>query len=358
MASSYFLIHAGGNNEIDLKGQNQGKVTYDVTNNCEKALRVRARAVALEGTQQAWLSLEGSEEFDLALKGTSQCSVKIALPPGTPAGRYQFRLDIASVEEPQEVYAEGQRVAAVFKPIPKDTPKGFPWWILIVAAAVLLVMIGTVVWLVRRKPGDGGPPPNPKEFSMPLLRQKNVVDALLDMQDKKLELGSVSGKPGGDAGMVTEQNPAWEAKVKEGDKVDLVVTQGVIITSAQRINAINANYRKILEDNKILLHVPVLITHPPGVPELVSPAPGARMSKLPREFEVAWKPATGATSYAVEVEYNQGGWKPLRLPAAVTGTSLKIDFPAAHPGRWRVTAITATGARGTPSDWREFLYEK
>src|SRR5579883_3258193 len=230
MMASYFLIHAGGKNELDLKGQTQGKVTFDVTNATEKALRVRARAVQVDATKAEWLSLEGEPEFDMAVKGTSQVTVKITLPPGTAPGRYQFRLDVASVAEPQEVYAEGQRVAAIFTPagvVPIKKP--FPWWILIVVGAVVLVVAGLVIFLVERKPDesttttttDTGKGSQPKGPKMPNLVGKNIVDAIIELQKAGLEMGTLERKPGKTAGEVLTQKPAKDADVQPGDKVDL-----------------------------------------------------------------------------------------------------------------------------------------
>lgn len=96
---------------------------------------------------------------------------------------------------------------------------------------------------------------------------------------------------------------------------------------------------------------------------LASPEDGHRFSSFPRTTTLTWHAVPGATHYKVEVEYASpapgGGttWLPLTA-LRVPGTSATFDFVGRQPGRWRVTALDASGAHqaSPPSAWRGFIY--
>lgn len=70
-----------------------------------------------------------------------------------------------------------------------------------------------------------GPPPPP--FNMPSLVGSTVDDARRTLEDAKLRVGRVSESMSGfKGGIVAQQVPAAGATVREGDRVDLVVSQG------------------------------------------------------------------------------------------------------------------------------------
>ena len=89
-------------------------------------------------------------ERDYPANGTHQIAVRVAAPPGSPAGRSSFRLDTVSARNPDEDFAESPTVSfEVPAPVPK---KPFPWWIVAVAAAVVLVVGGLTNYLMMREP--------------------------------------------------------------------------------------------------------------------------------------------------------------------------------------------------------------
>jgi hypothetical protein len=112
----------------------------------------------------------------------------------------------------------------------------------------------------------------------------------------------------------------------------------------------------------------------PGVylaaPAQLSPGDNAEFNYFPRATTLEWAPLEGAVSYAVEVDYCQGGGKngkecvspqPLVMkgtPAAagITDTTYKFTFLGAQPGRWRVWAVDKDGREGFKSPWRKFVY--
>jgi hypothetical protein len=136
---------------VRLDAQGRGATTYTVSNISGRARRGRARLVPGDPAQGSWLSVEGEAERDFTADGTQQYVVKIAVPPGTPAGKFTFGLDVVSVENPDEEFTQGPKVA--FEVAPPAKKKPFPWWIIAVIAA-LLVVGGLVAWLLHRKPAE------------------------------------------------------------------------------------------------------------------------------------------------------------------------------------------------------------
>jgi len=94
----------------------QGEVAYTVTNRSGRALGGMARVVSLGSTKEAWLSIGGESERDFSVDGVHQFTVQLTVPPEAPAGRYPFRLDVASVQHLNEEFAKGQTVTATVLP--------------------------------------------------------------------------------------------------------------------------------------------------------------------------------------------------------------------------------------------------
>ena len=102
-------------------------------------------------------------------------------------------------------------------------------------------------------------------------------------------------------------------------------------------------------------------------PSMLSPACGATFSNFPRTTKFDWKPVAGAVSYIVEVDClgccKAGAWcwdigKTWKIEKDIKGTTCSYDFTGAQPGRWRVSAVDATGKEGTKSAWCGFVYTK
>jgi hypothetical protein len=139
---------------VRLDSQGRGSTTFTVSNRSGQPRRGRARPVPSSPEQASWLSVDGEAERNFTADGTHQYTVRVAPPPGSPAGRYTFGLDVVSVENPDEEWSQGPKVA--FEVAPSPAKKPFPWWIVVVAAAVLLVG-GLVAWLMSRRDGEPAP---------------------------------------------------------------------------------------------------------------------------------------------------------------------------------------------------------
>jgi len=167
---------------VRLDAQGRGSTTFTVSNRSGQLRRGRARLVTSDPGQASWLSVDGEAERNFTADGTQQYTVQVAPPPGSPAGRYTFGLDVVSVENPDEEWSQGPKVA--FEVAPSPVKKPFPWWIVVVVAAVLLVG-GLIAWLMSR--GDGKPAapqepvpaadkPAPQEKPAQITRKCYVAD--------------------------------------------------------------------------------------------------------------------------------------------------------------------------------------
>jgi hypothetical protein len=135
---------------IRLDSQGRGSTTFTVSNTSGQIRRGRARLVPSDPGHASWLSVDGDAERNFTADGTHQYTVRIAVPQGTPAGRQTFGFDVVSVENPDEEWSQGPKVAFEVPPPPAKKP--FPWWIIVVAVAVLVVG-GLIFWLLSRNGG-------------------------------------------------------------------------------------------------------------------------------------------------------------------------------------------------------------
>ena len=97
-------------------------------------------------------------------------------------------------------------------------------------------------------------------------------------------------------------------------------------------------------------------------PVLISPRSGAALSNLPRRTILRWRRVTGAIRYRVEVQYyvpSRNRWINHRSgTVSAPVTVYTFSFIGARPGRWRVWAISRSGAAGRKSGWRTFRYTR
>ncbi|HEU4679335.1 MAG TPA: hypothetical protein VFS35_07430, partial [Terrimicrobiaceae bacterium] len=134
MANRIFAITAAPET-VTLDDQGHAQVSFTVSNTGPKSLAGRAKLVTLGSTKEAWLALDGEPERHLTKGESHQFTVKIAAPPGTPSGKYAFRLNVISVENPDDDFTEGPSVSFEVKELaPAATPpRKFPWWVVAVA---------------------------------------------------------------------------------------------------------------------------------------------------------------------------------------------------------------------------------
>jgi hypothetical protein len=134
---------------VPTGGDGRGEITFTVTNSSARPLRGQLRVRPLGSTQKEWLNIAGESERTFSPNATQQVVVKINVPPGAPAGKYQFRLDTFSLINPDDDFTEGPTVDLEIKA--REAPKkAFPWWIVAAAAGALILIIG-LSWLLWPK---------------------------------------------------------------------------------------------------------------------------------------------------------------------------------------------------------------
>lgn len=207
-------------------------VEFKVTNDSGRPARGLAKAKALDSTKQEWLKLQGEPERDFAAGVPQEFIITFEGPvisPASPAEpkagaaqastepevgpTYGFRLDVASVINPDEDFTEGPVVtveAAVGQP-----KKKFPYWIIPVAA-VVLIGIGLAIFFLL----PDGKVDVPNVVGMQLDGAKAAIegDGLVPVEGTSEVTGQAP------AGQVIAQSPeAGGEKVQKGTEVVLTL---------------------------------------------------------------------------------------------------------------------------------------
>ncbi len=181
MANEFSITTA--TNKFTLDATQRGEVTVTVSNATERKLQGRAQLEAGGGAKVDWFKLDGEATRTLNVAESTQYTIKVAAPPGTPAGDYSVRLNMIGVTNPDEEFSEGPTVAFGLKQAIAAAPvkKGFPWWIVIVIVGVLVV--GGVIFGVMQMRQPAAPPPTPT----PALDQTATAEALVAGQTATAE---------------------------------------------------------------------------------------------------------------------------------------------------------------------------
>jgi hypothetical protein len=144
-----FTITTTATDTLKTDAKGHAEAVYTVTNSTARPVRGMARAKSLGDTKKESLSIAGETERDFGGGATEQFSVSFDAA-GAPAGKYPFRLEVASALNPDEDFTEGPtvnvEVAGVTAPV-VHTKKGFPKWIIPVILG-LVVIIGVVVLIL------------------------------------------------------------------------------------------------------------------------------------------------------------------------------------------------------------------
>src|SRR5436190_1570685 len=214
MPTRIFAITAA-RETVTLDNEGRAEVSFTASNTASKSIAGRVKLVPLGSAKEAWLSLEGEQECNFAKGEAHQLTVHIAVPPGTAVGKYSFRLNIISVENPDDEFTEGPSISFEVKELTAVTapPRKFPWWIVAVAG-VLVLGGGVITWLLI-----------PQKVAMPDVVGKPYKEAVNDLSAVKLKPAATEEKVSGTQkpGMVIEQNPKAKEIVRVGSEVKLVV---------------------------------------------------------------------------------------------------------------------------------------
>jgi hypothetical protein len=197
---------------VSVGADGRGEITFTVTNSSARPLRGQLRVRPLGSTKGEWLSVAGETERAFSPNATQQVVVKVATPPGAPAGKYQFRLDTISVINPDDDFTEGPTVDLEVKAT-EAPKKAFPWWIVAAAAGGVILIVTLTWWLWP----SGG-------VEAPDVVGLDVAEATKKFEDLKFKV-EVTKQLNSTVGLnrVFAQDPQGKAMVKEGSAVMLFV---------------------------------------------------------------------------------------------------------------------------------------
>jgi PASTA domain len=206
-----FAITAASD-RVPTGGNGRGEITFTVTNSSPRNLRGQLRIRPIGQTKGEWLSVAGETERAFTPYATQQVVVKVATPPGTPAGKYQFRIDAVSIINPDDDFTEGPTVDLEVEAT-EASKKAFPWWI-VAAAAGALVLIITLTWWLW--PSSG--------VEAPDVVGLDVAEATKKLEDMKFKVEVTRQvNPSVVLNSVFSQEPQGKSTVKEGATIMLLV---------------------------------------------------------------------------------------------------------------------------------------
>jgi len=235
MPTRIFAITAA-RETVTLDNEGRAEVSFTASNTGSKSIAGRAKLVPLGSAKAAWLSLDGEQERNFAKGEAHQLTVHIAVPPGTPVGKYSFRLNIISVENPDDEFTEGPSVSFEVKEltVAQAPARKFPWWIVAVAVVVVLGA-GIITWLLI-----------PQKISVPKIMGEDISKAKVLLEDAKLRLRTEPKSAGATPGTIVDQNPKKDERVAPGTIItafvepepEMVTVPGLIGQSPAQVEPI------------------------------------------------------------------------------------------------------------------------
>jgi len=205
MPTRIFAITAA-RETVTLDNEGRAEVSFTVSNTGPKPIAGRAKLVPLGSAKAAWLNLDGEQERNFAKGEAHQLTVHIAVPPGTPVGKYSFRLNIISVENPDDEFTEGPSFSFEVKEltVAQAPARKFPWWIVAIAG-VLVVGGGLITWLLI-----------PQKIAVPDVIGIPVERVGKMLQGGRLRLRTEPKSAGEKPGIIVDQNPKHDERVAPG----------------------------------------------------------------------------------------------------------------------------------------------
>ena len=210
MTTGIFEVAAAAS-QIQLNADGKGEAVFTVTNRSSGSVRAQIKLRPLEETKSEWLSLAGQAEQDFGPGSLSQVIVRVNAHAPAPAGKYEFRIDVIPIDNPDEDYSEGP-VVTLRTGLPARPARPFPWAALLAISAGF-VLIAALIYFVIPKKVDV-----PKVTNMRFAEaEKMIRDAGLTMEKEVREDPSVDDEK------VIDQSPKEGTKIRSGGIIKLTV---------------------------------------------------------------------------------------------------------------------------------------
>ncbi len=107
-------------NRVVLDRRREAQAAFTVINQTGHQVRAQTYIVAVGTTDPRWLSVVGKAERELLVDAAEPIFVEVAVPRDVSAGQYPFRLDVASVDMPNEEWGRGPVV--IFECLEPEQP--------------------------------------------------------------------------------------------------------------------------------------------------------------------------------------------------------------------------------------------
>lgn len=178
MGTEWAVVTAA--DQVTLDAHNSGDITFTVSNPGTATDTVVFDILPGEGTQRSWFTVKEPQRTVKPSEAVSY-RVKVTVPAGTPAGRYDLQgMAYSASSAPEESSRTSGRVSFELATTAKAAPKRWP--ILAAAGALVLVVIGAVAFVLRPSAGDtepaAGPGPSASPSSSPFVITGSVRGVL------------------------------------------------------------------------------------------------------------------------------------------------------------------------------------
>jgi hypothetical protein len=125
----------------------QGSATFNVANATGEPIRARARVCAEVPAESQWFHVADEAERLFSVNESQAFSVQIAVPEDAQGDAFAFRLQVFSVEEPEEVYTDGESKTLNIIRIVTLPFKLGPWWLIPAELAIALCILWWHAWV-------------------------------------------------------------------------------------------------------------------------------------------------------------------------------------------------------------------
>jgi hypothetical protein len=141
MARHFDISSAPEPVQVGVMTAMQGSATFNVANATGEPIRARARVCAEVPAESQWFQITDEAERLFNVNESQEFSVQITVPEDIQGDVFAFRLQVFSVEEPEEVYTDGERKTLNIIRIVILPFKLGSWWLIPAELAIALCVL-------------------------------------------------------------------------------------------------------------------------------------------------------------------------------------------------------------------------